>query len=130
MYFLRSLSIYSKTSMSLFSVCMTSCNETMLSCFSSFMREISRMAVLGVPSSLSRWISLRATSSPVWRLRPLKTWRFGLASLCNGRMIALQSHMSPHLAMDLVSVGYFNSSVTWHTFSSCWKELGCLLSIP
>jgi hypothetical protein len=31
------------------------------------------MAVLGVPSSESRWISLRATSSPVWRLRPLKT---------------------------------------------------------
>lgn len=32
------------------------------------------MAVEGVPSSESRWISLRATSSPVWRLRPLKTW--------------------------------------------------------
>jgi hypothetical protein len=32
------------------------------------------MAVLGVPSSESRWISFRATSSPVWRLRPLKTW--------------------------------------------------------
>jgi hypothetical protein len=27
-----------------------------------------------VPSSESRWISLSATSSPVWRLRPLKTW--------------------------------------------------------
>lgn len=31
--------------------------------------------MLGVPSSESRWISLRATSSPVWRLRPLKTLR-------------------------------------------------------
>ena len=31
------------------------------------------MAVEGVPSSESRCISLRATSSPVWRLRPLKT---------------------------------------------------------
>ena len=27
----------------------------------------------GVPSSESRWISLSATNSPVWRLRPLKT---------------------------------------------------------
>jgi hypothetical protein len=27
-----------------------------------------------VPSSESRWISFRATSSPVWRLRPLNTW--------------------------------------------------------
>ena len=57
--------MYSKTSMSLFSVWMTSCRETMFSCLSSFMRDISRMAVLGVPSSLSRWISFRATSSPV-----------------------------------------------------------------
>lgn len=46
----------------------------MLSCLSSFIREISRMAVEGVPSSESRWISFRATISPVWRLRPLKTW--------------------------------------------------------
>ena len=33
------------------------------------------MAVDGVPSSESRWISFRATNSPVWRLRPLKTWQ-------------------------------------------------------
>lgn len=72
-YFLRSLSIYSKTSISLFSVWMTSCRLTMFSCFNSFMREISRMAVEGVPSSESRWISFNATSSPVCRFRPLKT---------------------------------------------------------
>jgi len=29
--------------------------------------------VLGVPSSLSRWISFSATKWPVWPLRPLKT---------------------------------------------------------
>jgi hypothetical protein len=46
----------------------------MFSCLSSFMREISRMAVEGVPSSESRWISLRATSSPVCLFRPLKTY--------------------------------------------------------
>lgn len=40
--------------------------ETIFSCFNSFIRETSRVAVLGVPSSKSRWIFLRATSSPVW----------------------------------------------------------------
>jgi hypothetical protein len=38
------------------------------------------MAVEGVPSSESRWISLSATSSPVWRLRPLNTC--GRQQLC------------------------------------------------
>lgn len=33
------------------------------------------MAVEGVPSSESRWISLSATNSPVWRLRPLNTYK-------------------------------------------------------
>ena len=47
----------------------------MFSCLSSFINEISRMAVDGVPSSESRWISFRATNSPVWRLRPLKTYQ-------------------------------------------------------
>ena len=42
----------------------------MFSCLSSFMREISRMAVEGVPSSRSRWISLRATMSLLRRERP------------------------------------------------------------
>jgi hypothetical protein len=74
MYFFRSLSMYSKTSMSLFSVWMTSCRLTMFSCFSSFINEISRIAVEGVPSSESRWISFNATSSPVCLFRPLKTW--------------------------------------------------------
>jgi hypothetical protein len=74
MYFFRSLSIYSKTSMSLFSVWMTSCRLTMFSCFNSFINEISRIAVEGVPSSESRWISFSATSSPVCLFRPLKTW--------------------------------------------------------
>lgn len=73
-YLLRSLSIYSKTSMSLFSVWMTSCRLTIFSCLSSFIREISRIAVEGVPSSESRCISFNATSSPVWRFRPLKTY--------------------------------------------------------
>ncbi len=41
------------------------------------MRLISRMAVLGVPSSASRWISLSATISEVVRERP---WR-GVRSL-------------------------------------------------
>ena len=45
----------------------------MLSCLSSFMREISRIAVEGVPSSESRWISLRATVFPVFRSFPLNT---------------------------------------------------------
>jgi hypothetical protein len=34
------------------------------------MSEISRIAVLGVPSSASRWISLSATISPVVRDLP------------------------------------------------------------
>lgn len=58
---------------------MTSWSETIFSCLSSFIREISRIAVEGVPSSESRWISFRATSSPVWRLRPLKTWGHGVS---------------------------------------------------
>lgn len=32
------------------------------------------MAVEGVPSSESRWISFKATSSPVCRFLPLKTY--------------------------------------------------------
>ena len=39
-------------------------------CRSSFIKEISRMAVEGVPSSASRWISLRATISLVVRDLP------------------------------------------------------------
>lgn len=46
----------------------------MLTCFSSFINEISRMAVEGVPSSESRWISFSATNSPVCLLRPLNTY--------------------------------------------------------
>ena len=65
MYFFRSLSINSKTSISLFSVWITSWRETIFSCLSSFIREISLIAVEGVPSSLSRCISFKATSSPV-----------------------------------------------------------------
>ena len=45
----------------------------MLSCLSSFMREISRIAVDGVPSSESRWISFKATVLPVVRSLPLNT---------------------------------------------------------
>lgn len=45
----------------------------MLTCLSSFMREISRIAVDGVPSSASRWISFRATISLVVLDLPLKT---------------------------------------------------------
>ena len=80
----------------------------MFSCFNSFMREISRMAVLGVPSSLSRWISLSATSSPVWRLRPLNTYeeKYGLAMLKGPdelwEMVVLL-HMFLLLAMYCVS---------------------------
>jgi len=39
-------------------------------CFNSFRSEISRIAVLGVPSSGSRWISFKATISFVIRDRP------------------------------------------------------------
>src|ERR1700761_5438640 len=53
---------------------MTSYRETMFSCFNSFISEISRIAVLGVPSSESKWISFRATNSPVCRFLPLKTY--------------------------------------------------------
>lgn len=41
--------------------------------FSSFMSEISRIAVDGVPSSESRWISFNATTSFVIRERPCDT---------------------------------------------------------
>lgn len=53
-YFLRSCSQNSNMRTSLVSVWMTSWSRTMLTCLSSFMREISRMAVEGVPSSASR----------------------------------------------------------------------------
>ena len=75
----------SKTSMSLFSVWITSCKRTMLGCLSSFMIEISRMAVDGVPSSGSvvsdldresvcapKWISFSATIELSTRLRPCR----------------------------------------------------------
>ena len=39
------------------------------------------MAVDGVPSSLSRWISFSATKAPVWPFRPLNTYRFTEVSL-------------------------------------------------
>lgn len=70
MYFLRSRSQYSKIRTSFVSVWITSYRRTMLTCFSSFMREISRIAVEGVPSSASRCISFRATISLVVRERP------------------------------------------------------------
>jgi hypothetical protein len=61
MNFLRSYSTYSKTSTSLRLECTTSNNLTMLGWFSYFRIEISRMAVLGMPSySLSSRIFLRA----------------------------------------------------------------------
>src|SRR5947209_3506210 len=73
MYFLKSLSMYSKTSMSLFSICMMSCNDIIFSCLSSFTREISQIAVEGIPSSLSRWIFLSIMNSLVYQLHPLNT---------------------------------------------------------
>ena len=71
MYFLRSCSQYSKIRTSFVSVCITSCRRTMLTCLSSFIRDISRIAVDGVPSSASRWISFNATISFVVLERPL-----------------------------------------------------------
>ena len=50
------------------------------------MREISRIAVEGVPSSVSRAISFNATSSPVWLLRPLKTY-LDLVGLSGGVVV-------------------------------------------
>ena len=111
--------------MSLFSVWMTSCRLTMVSCFNSFINEISRIAVDGVPSSESRWISFSATSSPVCLFRPLKTW------------------MSQHGSTGLEGKGYVGYRTVYYilvpkhtvayvpspSFSSCWNELGCLLSI-
>jgi hypothetical protein len=41
-----------------------------LTCLSSFMSDISRIAVEGVPSSASRWISFKATISFVVLDRP------------------------------------------------------------
>lgn len=60
-YFFRSRSMNSKTSISLVLVWMTLYNLTILGCLSSFMRLISLIAVDGVPSSASRWISFSAT---------------------------------------------------------------------
>ncbi len=65
MYFLRSISAYSKMSVSDRGVWMMSCKVTMLACFKSFRREISLMAVHGAPSSCSRRISFSATSLSV-----------------------------------------------------------------
>src|SRR5947207_12398165 len=59
---------------------MTSWRPTMLSCLSSFIRLISRIAVDGVPSSESRWISFRATVLPVVRSLPLNTVAYVLHS--------------------------------------------------
>ena len=70
-YFFRSCSQYSKMRTNFVSVCITSCRRTMFTCLSSFMREISRMAVEGVPSSASKWISFSATISFVVLERPL-----------------------------------------------------------
>lgn len=69
-YFLRSCSQNSKMRTSFVSLWITSWRRTMLVCLSSFIREISRIAVEGVPSSASRWISLSATISFVVRDRP------------------------------------------------------------
>lgn len=52
------------------------------------------MAVLGVPSSESRWISLRATSSPVCRLRPLKTYFCQLAGQTLGAIERFQGEVA------------------------------------
>eukprot|EP00732_Lithocolla_globosa_P006177 Lithocolla_globosa_v1_NODE_6987_length_1006_cov_53.331230.p2 type:complete len:125 gc:universal NODE_6987_length_1006_cov_53.331230:539-165(-) len=62
MYFFRSWFINSKISMSFFSVWTTSNNWTMLGWLSSFISEISLMAVDGAPSSESSRISLIATN--------------------------------------------------------------------
>mmetsp|Transcript_514 Transcript_514/g.1321 ORF Transcript_514/g.1321 Transcript_514/m.1321 type:complete len:301 (-) Transcript_514:43-945(-) len=72
--FLRSWSRNSKTRVSFFSVWITSRSRTMLGCWSSLRMEISRMAVLGMPSSsASRRIFLSATSSPLVRFFALYT---------------------------------------------------------
>ncbi len=100
----------------------------MFSCLSSFINEISRIAVDGVPSSESRCISFSATSSPVCRFRPLKTWRVSrtfrggnegplLWRKCLRR--AENVSMTSHVVLGLASLA----------FSSCWNELGWRLSI-
>ncbi len=117
--------MYSNTSMSLFSVWMTSWRETMFSCLSSFINEISRIAVEGVPSSESRCISLSATSSPVCRFRPLKTWRIsrGIASRFEGCYCRICAFTKLRMLAESCS------GVAELAFSSCWNELGCRLSI-
>lgn len=72
------------------------------------------MAVLGVPSSLSRWISLSATKAPVCPLRPLKTYV---------RSVRAPASSSRHTQQ--LTVAYVPSP----SFSSCWKLEGCRLSI-
>mmetsp|Transcript_78520 Transcript_78520/g.234011 ORF Transcript_78520/g.234011 Transcript_78520/m.234011 type:complete len:251 (-) Transcript_78520:208-960(-) len=66
MYFLRSFSTNSKTSVSLFVEQKTSRSLTTFSCGSSLSRAISRIAVLGTPSSSeSSFIFFMATTFPV-----------------------------------------------------------------
>mmetsp|Transcript_30801 Transcript_30801/g.65504 ORF Transcript_30801/g.65504 Transcript_30801/m.65504 type:complete len:251 (+) Transcript_30801:153-905(+) len=72
MYFLRSFSRNSNTSTSLFGLQKTSRRRTTFGCESSFRSAISRIAVLGTPSSCaSSFICFMATDSPVRLLRAL-----------------------------------------------------------
>mmetsp|Transcript_16635 Transcript_16635/g.26419 ORF Transcript_16635/g.26419 Transcript_16635/m.26419 type:complete len:224 (+) Transcript_16635:529-1200(+) len=74
MYFLRSFSKYSNTNTNLFGLQKTSRSRTMFWCGSSFSNAISRMAVLGTPSSCaSNFICFMATHSLVLLLRALYT---------------------------------------------------------
>jgi hypothetical protein len=76
---------YSKTSVSLRSVCTTSYRRTMLGCCSCFSREISRMAVLGMPSSsASSRIFLSAMISFVTRSLALYTTPYVPSPICHG----------------------------------------------
>lgn len=76
MNFFRSYSTYSKTSTSLRFECTTSYSLTMLGWLSSFRIEISRIAVLGMPSSsLSSRIFLRAYSWSVSLSTSLNSYR-------------------------------------------------------
>lgn len=97
------------------------------------------MAVDGVPSSESRWISFRATSSPVWRFRPLKTCdalyqRNGSGQRDEGlEVLDVRLHRYLLRAADHLSVSETRRRTRAEepgTFSSCWNELGCcVLSI-
>ena len=66
MYFFKSRSTYSKTSVSFASVCITEIKSTILGCFNSLRIAISRIAVAGIPSSNeSSFILFKATIYPV-----------------------------------------------------------------